>query len=1817
MKTITVQNRILAALMLVFVLIINANTVQAISTSIIITQDTTISNNTTWNVNNVYVKGNITIPANVTLTIAAGTNVVFNSSAGHYQINVTNGCVKALGTKLLPITFTVSSTAGYTDYTTNSGSWRGFYISNASNLTDSLEFRYCNFFYTKTNSSLSYKAAFQITDCAKIGFQDCLFNNNLRSMNISNSKVYISSSQFLNSFFYALIASIAEGTYKTYSKDFLVSNSKLHMSNCVVTGSCYRTIEANTSSVIKLYNNNFTYQPKLSETYTVTGWDHAIIYSDLSKIYSVKDTFISNTQKLQHALFIRYSSICEIDSAYMNNFNEYGIRYITANGSISNTYITTSAYGIGVAAGVVDINNCYVTNCNEGAYIRQLAIVNVKKTVFKSNNKGLRIEQANVEIEKCKIVNSLSSGALYCIAGKINLYNCLIASNTSTGEGSALYLEESEANIYNSTIAYNRDNVSTAAPLYFKNVKCTTVNTIIWNNTIVATPRQIYIKAGPSFPYIHYSDVQGGQAAIVYEPGVNTSAKIVNSIDTDPMFENISNISGSGNAGGDALVANWALNSASPCINKGLNSSVTKVDDLIENSRIKFGIVDIGAYERISIPNVTAQTLISSNTVWMADTIKVNNNVSVNENISLTISPGTVVQFTGPYHIVCRGLFKAVGLPDHKIKFIRTDTAGLSQTTNQNGSWRGIFIGTYKKYVLSDSINGSIINYYNETDTTEISNCIFTHAKSYITGSNTHIRGILTIRYRTKIKVNNNIFIENSAASTDAYFLCQATCIDFQNNKNAIVTNNEFAKCNMTNGSIVRMEYWNYIFSNNTIHDNTGCMILSLHSSELTLNNNKIFNNLSVKHANPWDGFSRIINASNAVLRMQNNLIFNNTNTEEIINSSTCSDVLIANNTITNNSNSGNVISTNNGIIRNNILNGNLNKTFDLKGTSTISNCLIQPNSIINSGYSFIDCFTGNPGFIKPTISIGKVANIITDYNWQINALSPCVNKGLVGNYDPLIFDIINNPRQNGPIDIGAYENQGTKPTYSIQPKGSNLCEGQSLLLTIATSDTATYQWLKDGNEIAGANNDTLLIATTATDNTGLYQCKARNGYGTVNSDAVQVNVGAIPEILSSPESKFLSIGNPANIEVPVSGTKPLDISWYKNDVLLPLIKKAAITTPAFAIGDEGVYKMKVTNVCGADSTSKFALFAEPKISFTSGIKGFCIGNRNVIKLYKGFSGTITWYRNGSVVENENKDSLVVTKLSKDQEGSYYCVVSNAYGTISTNQLYLVSSEAPAFTRQPLSQWVGSDGSVTLEVASTGSNPLTYKWYRDGQLIDGENSIRYLIGGFSEANEKTYHCEVSNLCGSDISTNAVLKLSPVIKTLTATGEPVVCQGGKFVLKVVFNDTASFQWFKDGVSLPKGKQRILAIDSVSAKHSGNYSCRVSNAYGYEILGPVFLTVAQGATVDALPKITYVNESLQSTIKVNAEGDEPITYKWYKNGIVIDNKTQSSLVLEKLTKSDEALYKCKVENVCNPIETNETRLVIAPQICMVGNLNQLNNKNVIIWDRNSANTYDHYNVYRESSVKNKFDKIGSVPYVAITTFTDSAVNPKTQAFMYKITAVDNTGLETDINATAPHKTIHLLVTQGIPEGIQLDWDDYLGFDYGTYDIFRSIDKAGFVKVYSMSSTSRTYTDTKASNTKDLRYYISVTRSSACSADKLAQKAGAGPFAAAVSNMEDNSRIKFVATGIADLQNGNISVYPNPFYQMAKISYRLDIKSMVDITLTDLSGRTVEKLVQSYQQAGEYNIQVGDKLNQGIYLLKTDIGREKRMFRIVKIK
>jgi len=139
---------------------------------------------------------------------------------------------------------------------------------------------------------------------------------------------------------------------------------------------------------------------------------------------------------------------------------------------------------------------------------------------------------------------------------------------------------------------------------------------------------------------------------------------------------------------------------------------------------------------------------------------------------------------------------------------------------------------------------------------------------------------------------------------------------------------------------------------------------------------------------------------------------------------------------------------------------------------------------------------------------------------------------------------------------------------------------------------------------------------------------------------------------------------------------------------------------------------------------------------------------------------------------------LTISSADSGDEASYRCVVTNPYGSATSNAatLTLEAPGPPTITQQPTDQQVIPDGAADFTVTAVGTAPISYQWQKNqvnlsnGGHYTGVTTPTLTVSSVNASDEANYRCVVTNNYGSTNSNSASL-------TVAECTTPVLLNGG--------------------------------------------------------------------------------------------------------------------------------------------------------------------------------------------------------------------------------------------------------------------------------------------------------------------------------------------------------------------------------------------------------------------------------------------------------
>ena len=137
---------------------------------------------------------------------------------------------------------------------------------------------------------------------------------------------------------------------------------------------------------------------------------------------------------------------------------------------------------------------------------------------------------------------------------------------------------------------------------------------------------------------------------------------------------------------------------------------------------------------------------------------------------------------------------------------------------------------------------------------------------------------------------------------------------------------------------------------------------------------------------------------------------------------------------------------------------------------------------------------------------------------------------------------------------------------------------------------------------------------------------------------------------------------------------------------------------------------------------------------------------------------TYQWFFSSASLAGKTNAALNITNVFPANIGSYFVVVQNSFGSVTSSVVTLSTNSAPIMTSQPASQNILRGTTGVLSVNVSGNSPLSYQWFFNGTNAVGANSNLLTLPNFQSINAGGYSVVVTNIFGSTTSAVATLTL---------------------------------------------------------------------------------------------------------------------------------------------------------------------------------------------------------------------------------------------------------------------------------------------------------------------------------------------------------------------------------------------------------------------------------------------------------------------------
>jgi len=454
-------------------------------------------------------------------------------------------------------------------------------------------------------------------------------------------------------------------------------------------------------------------------------------------------------------------------------------------------------------------------------------------------------------------------------------------------------------------------------------------------------------------------------------------------------------------------------------------------------------------------------------------------------------------------------------------------------------------------------------------------------------------------------------------------------------------------------------------------------------------------------------------------------------------------------------------------------------------------------------------------------------------------------------------------------------------PTITTQRANQTVTAGQTAGFTVVATGTAplSYQWQKNGVNVAGATAASYTTAATVTSDSGsTFGVVVSNSVGSVTSAAATLTVNAAPvapTITTQPANQTVTPGQTATFTVVATGTAPLSYQWQKNGVNIAGAMAASYTTPATTTSDSGsAFGVSVSNTAGTVTSGVATLTVNPppaQITPTPSSANFAnvvtgTSNSQTITLTNGGGVSATISQANVSGANFTITGLAVpVTIAAGGKVTFNVVFAPMTTGVITGSVSLVSNAPGSPTAISLS------GTGVAPTFLLGANPTSLGFGNVNVGSSSSSSTALTNNGNSNVTISSVTVTGTGLSASGVASGTVLMPNQSI-ALNTTFAPTAAgnvTGSIFVASNTTNSPAVISVTGSGVQPSTGPQFYVST-SGSDTNSGT-----SLSAAWRTIQKAMNSATPGSTVNILAG-TY-NERL--TLNVSGTTGNYITFQPY--------------------------------------------------------------------------------------------------------------------------------------------------------------------------------------------------------------------------------------------------------------------------------------------------------------------------------------------------
>ncbi|XP_063065571.1 sialoadhesin-like [Engraulis encrasicolus] len=525
-------------------------------------------------------------------------------------------------------------------------------------------------------------------------------------------------------------------------------------------------------------------------------------------------------------------------------------------------------------------------------------------------------------------------------------------------------------------------------------------------------------------------------------------------------------------------------------------------------------------------------------------------------------------------------------------------------------------------------------------------------------------------------------------------------------------------------------------------------------------------------------------------------------------------------------------------------------------------------------------------------------------------------------------------------VKIDVY-GQRPETVLSMTPQADVIYTKESVQLTCQVKQESTdwqYVWLKDQQVVDRISGATHNILSVSPGNSGGYQCRVERGGLTSQSISVNLNVEDPPKPTLQLVSRWSKVfpTETVTLKCDIQPASPdWSYKWYRGGQEISE-NTDTLSMKSVGTGDTGEYTCQGVHTRGEETPKSdrvkidvYGQSPEPVLSMTP--QADVIYTKESVQLtcqvkQESTDWQYVWLKDDKQeVHRSSEANYKIPSVSPGNSGGYRCRVEREGLTSQSSSVNLNVEDPPKPTLQLVSRWskVFPTETVTLKCDIQPASPdWSYKWYRGGQEISGENTDTLSMTSVDTGNAGQYTCQGVHVRQAETS-----KSDPIgIRVYDRGPKPILSKDPKAdtiytTEKVTLScrvDQEStdwhYSWFKgqEKLSIRNISESTHTFPSVDLSDGGDYRCQVQRGHISGDNASITLTVQDPPlpTLELKSKYEKVFPTERVTLKCDIQPtSSDWSYKWYRGEQEISGENTDTLSMTSVGTGDTGEYTCQ--------------------------------------------------------------------------------------------------------------------------------------------------------------------------------------------------------------------------------------------------------------------------------------------------------------------